>query len=304
MFSSHSEYPELLVTIPVHNEKARIEATVSSLRDSLPRVGIPYRLSISEDGSTDGTPRVVLGLQRDFPELLTITDPEKRGRGYALRNLWNSVQADIYAFTDADLPAGPEALALVIAAVQNGADVATGSRYMVGAHLNRPPLRSFVSRIYNWLVRSTFHDDIYDHQCGVKAFSRSALETLLPQSKEDSWFWDTEILVLAKNAGMRVAEIPVDWSEQKYKLTSIRRLLADVFLHGAGFVRLAGRMAEPTDRGALIVSPPLVQPSSRRQILPTWAQHSLGAEDVGDTRTGPRSPLRVSQTVEGTSRNP
>jgi glycosyltransferase AglD len=242
MFSPHPDNPELLVTIPVHNERARIEATVSSLRNSLPSVGISYRLSISEDGSTDGTPRVILGLQREFPELITITDPEKRGRGYALRNLWSALPAEIYAFTDADLAAGPEALGSVIQAIRNGADVATGSRYKKGARVSRPPLRSFVSRIYNWLVRTTFRDRIYDHQCGVKAFSRSALQTLLPLSKEDSWFWDTEILVLAKQSGLRVEEIPVTWSERKYKQTPLRRLLSDILLHGAGFVRLAGRV--------------------------------------------------------------
>lgn len=244
MFSPHLDNPELLVTIPVYNERGRISATVSSLRTSLPTVGIPFRLSISEDGSTDGTPAEILNLQRDYPELLTSSDPEKRGRGYALRRLWNSVQAEIYAFTDADLPAGPEALAEVIGAVRNGADVATASRYKTGAQLSRPPLRSLVSRAYNWLIRTSFRDGIFDHQCGVKAFSRSALEILLPQSREDSWFWDTEILVLAKQAGLRVEEIPVRWSEQKYGKTSIRRLLSDIVLHGAGFVRLAGRVSK------------------------------------------------------------
>ncbi|MFZ0829801.1 MAG: glycosyltransferase [Thermoplasmata archaeon] len=243
MFTPNPANPELLVTIPVHNERWRIADTVTSLQNSLPTVGIPYRISISEDGSTDGTPIVLRDLQRDFPELITSSDPEKRGRGYALRTLWNSVRADIYAFTDADLAAGPEALAQVIEAVRNGADVATGSRYKPGAHLSRPPLRSFVSRVYNWLVRNSFQDGIFDHQCGVKAFSRSALETLLPLSKEDSWFWDTEILVLAKKAGFRVEEIPVTWSERKHKFTSIRRLISDVYLHGTGFIRLAGRVS-------------------------------------------------------------
>jgi glycosyltransferase involved in cell wall biosynthesis len=243
MFSPQPADPELLVTIPVYNERGRIAETVTSLQHSLPTVGIPYRLSISEDGSTDGTPAVIEGLQRDYPELLTSSDPEKRGRGYALRTLWISVKADIYAFTDADLPAGTEALAQVIAAVRNGADVATGSRYAPGARLRRPPLRSFISRIYNWLIRTSFRDGIYDHQCGIKAFSRTAVETLLPLSKEDSWFWDTEVLVLAKNAGLRIEEVPVVWSERKYKLTSVRRLLSDVLLHGSGFVRLVGRVA-------------------------------------------------------------
>ncbi|MCI4351775.1 MAG: glycosyltransferase [Thermoplasmata archaeon] len=240
---SNPDLPQVLVTVPVYNERLRIAATMSSLWRSLPDLGIPYRLSIAEDGSTDGTPGIIRGLERENPELLTVSDAERRGRGYALRHLWKSVQADIYAFTDADLPAGANALAQVIQAVRDGADVATGSRYKAGAHLNRPPIRSSVSRVYNWMVRNTFHDGVFDHQCGVKAFSRAALEVLLPQCEEDSWFWDTEIMVLAKRAGMQISEIPVSWSELRHDRTHFRRLASDVVLHGAGYVRLVGRVA-------------------------------------------------------------
>ena len=244
MFETRTDTPQLLVTVPVHNEQDLIASTVDSLWGSLPTLGLPYRLSLSEDGSTDGTPEVIRTLQTEFPDLLASTDPERRGRGYALRQLWKTVRADIYAFTDADLPAGTDAVAQVIEAIRNGADVATASRYKPGATLNRPPLRSSVSRMYNWVVRNTFRDGIYDHQCGVKAFSRGALETLLSESNEDSWFWDTEILVLAKRAGLRVVEIPVTWRERKYGRTPLRRLASDLVLHSAGYVRLVGRVAK------------------------------------------------------------
>jgi glycosyltransferase AglD len=228
---------------------------MNSLGRSLPGLGLIYRLSIAEDGSTDGTPIIIQDLERENPQLLTATDPLRRGRGYALRQMWKRVDADIYAFTDADLPAGAHAVAEVIQAVRDGADVATGSRYKPGAQLNRPPLRSTVSRVYNWVVRNTFGDGIFDHQCGVKAFSRAALEILLPRCQEDSWFWDTEILVLAKEAGLQIAEIPVAWSELRYDRTQMRRLAKDVCLHAVGYVRLAGRVQRRTFPSAVEAVP-------------------------------------------------
>jgi len=241
MLADTSTIPDVLVTVPVRNEQGLLSQTVESLWQSLQRSGIAYRLSISEDGSTDGTPSLLPRLEAMYPELLTSHDDERRGRGYALRHLWELVPAEIYAFTDADLPAGPEALTRVIQAVRDGADVATASRYCPGARVTRPPLRSTVSRAYNWFVRTKFGDGIYDHQCGIKAFSRRAVDLIVRESREDSWFWDTEVMVLAKMSGLKVVEIPVDWKETRHSRTSLRRLSSDLRLHGFGLFRLMGR---------------------------------------------------------------
>lgn len=251
MLADGSILPDVLVTVPVHNEQRVLSQTVDSLWRSLQRSGMPYRLSISEDGSTDGTPALLPRLAARYPELLTSHDDERRGRGYALRHLWELVPAEIYAFTDADLPAGPDALNFVIQAVRDGADVATASRYCPGAHVTRPPLRSFVSRIYNWFVRVKFHDEVYDHQCGIKAFSRRAVDLIVRESREDSWFWDTEVMVLAHQAGLKIVEVPVDWREKKHSRTSVRRLLSDLRIHGLGLLRLMGRWTwEPRSAAA------------------------------------------------------
>jgi glycosyltransferase AglD len=241
MLTNSASIPDILVTVPVYNEQNRLAQTVESLWVSLERAGLPYRLSISEDGSTDGTPSLVRRLGAKYPQLLISQDEERRGRGYALRHLWEQVPAEIYAFTDADLPAGPDALNQVIQAVRDGADVATASRYCPGAQVTRPPLRSFFSQRYNWFVRTKFRDGIYDHQCGIKAFSRRAVELIVGESREDSWFWDTEVMVLAQRRGLRVVEIPVAWKENKHSRTSTKRLLSDLRLHGAGLLRLIAR---------------------------------------------------------------
>ena len=256
MMANPPTMSDVLVTVPVYNEQDLLAKTVDSLWTSLEESGLPYRLSISEDGSTDGTPTLLRRLEAKYPRLLTSHDDERRGRGYALRHLWELVPAEIYAFTDADLPAGPEALTQVIQAIREGADVATASRYCPGARVSRPPLRSFVSRLYNWFVRSKFKDGIYDHQCGIKAFSRRAVELIVQESREDSWFWDTEVMVLAQRRGLKVVEIPVDWKENRHSRTSFRRLVSDLRLHGLGLLRLMARDEPPEVRRRVPVAAP------------------------------------------------
>jgi glycosyltransferase involved in cell wall biosynthesis len=234
----------VLVTIPVCNEAAMLDASLHRLVRDLDASGISYRLSVAEDGSSDATPAVLQRLQAEFPSLLVSTSPHRRGRGWALRHMWSEIDADIYAFVDADLAAGPTALIDVVSAVQRGADVATGSRYCAGAIVRRPPLRDLVSRGYNWIVRRTFGDHIEDHQCGLKAFTRESMADLLTMSRENSWAWDTEVLVLAELAGMRVAEVPVEWTEYRVARTPIRRLLSDIYLHGASLLRLKSGLHE------------------------------------------------------------
>jgi len=234
----------VLVTIPAHNEAAMLGASVRELARGLDASGLNYRLSIAEDGSTDGTVEVIRQLQSEFPRLLVSTSPERRGRGLALRELWSGADADIFAFVDADLATGPSAVANVIAAVQGGADVATGSRYVPGAIVHRPALRGIVSRAYNRMVQLTFHESVHDHQCGLKAFSREAMTTIFGMTREDSWAWDTEAIVLATLAGLHVVEVPVEWTEYRGAHTPIGRLLSDVYLHGVSVVRLRANLRE------------------------------------------------------------
>lgn len=228
----------VLITIPVRNEAEFLDASFRQIVRGLEGSGLNYRLSIAEDGSSDGTPDVIRGLQADYPGLLVRTSRERLGRGCALRQIWSEVDADIYAFADADLAAGPPALIRVISEVAHGADVATGSRYCEGALVRRPPLRQQVSLAYNRLVRMAFGGSIRDHQCGLKAFSRDAKSKLFAMTRENSWAWDTEVLVLAERAGMRVVEVPVEWTEYRGKRTPLRRLLSDIYLHGAALLRL------------------------------------------------------------------
>lgn len=231
---------KVLVTLPVYNEATILKDSVDLILQTLTHSGIDYTLSIAEDGSTDGTMNLIQEIQREHPTILVQSDSQRHGRGWALRRLWSNTKADFYAFSDVDLAADPRYLVEALQIAQGGKGVVTGSRYVPGARVNRPPLRSKVSRIYNTLVRLLFRDGIRDHQCGLKVFSREAVLALLPLSRENSWFWDTEMLILAKARGFEVTEFPVNWVERKARRTEISRLASDVRTHGTGILRLVG----------------------------------------------------------------
>lgn len=229
---------DLLVTLPVYNEKPRLRPAVERLLSVLPNLGANYRIALVEDGSSDGSDIVARELADEHGDVYFLHSDLRLGRGEAIRRCWKNVEAEVYVFMDTDLSADLSALSLLVKKVRDGHDVVTGSRYAPGARVSRPPLRMLISLVYNWLVNEMFGDGVKDYQCGFKAFSNRAVRDLLPQTTEPTWFWDTEVLVLARVFGYAVEEVPVDWKEMKVSRTPIRRLASDILLHAGGLLRL------------------------------------------------------------------
>jgi glycosyltransferase AglD len=275
---------DLILTIPVYNEASRLTKCVGTLDAAVRDWGFRTTLIVAEDGSTDGTKELLGSLSTEYSDLVVLSDTERRGRGYALRRAWDHRSADVFAFADADLPAGTDAIRRTILAAANGADIVTSSRYVHGAVTRRPPLREWFSRSYNALVRNLFQDSVYDHQCGVKAFSRKAVSALLEFTREDSWFWDTEVFVVGRRRGLRVKELPVHWTETRYTRTSIPRLVSDVVLHGTGLMRLLvnlGRIPRAFDVGVSHV-PESARARQGAEAPAPSVGHRLLREPVGD----------------------
>jgi glycosyltransferase involved in cell wall biosynthesis len=261
----------VLVTIPVRNEEHWIEPCVRGLRAALAATPWDWRIAIAEDGSTDGTSEVLRRLQVEFPDLVIVSNPTRLGRGLALRRAWAGRSEDVFLFVDADLASGTDAVVRAIQEVVNGADVVTGSRYAEGSEVNRPPVRSLVSMGYNRIARILFQEGVRDHQCGLKALSRRAVEILLPVTREDSWFWDTEVLVLASRSGVGVREIPIRWHEPRFDRTRWKRLLGDVYLHGTCLLSLLGRVDDAVRDARERANPGLTMPVKERTGLPAGA---------------------------------
>jgi glycosyltransferase involved in cell wall biosynthesis len=202
------------VVIPVLNEAHVLEKSVQTVVEFL-SAHLPYawQLAIVDNGSTDGTQDVARRICEREPQVRFL-HLWQRGRGRALRYAWLQSKADIVCYMDVDLSTDlrhiPE---LIDAIAQEGYDVAIGSRLMRQSQTRRSFKREVISRIYNLFVKTILTTRFSDAQCGFKALSRRAVEAIIPQVEDQSWFFDTELLVLAEKQGYRIKDIPVVWLE-------------------------------------------------------------------------------------------
>jgi hypothetical protein len=150
-------------------------------------------------------------LAHDLPCVRVVHLPQK-GRGRALHAVWSTSDAPVLAYMDVDLSTDLDGLLPLVAPLISGhSDVAIGSRLARGARVVRGPKREFISRSYILILRTVLQVRFSDAQCGFKAVRRDAARQLLPLVEDTGWFFDTELLVLAERAGMRIHEVPVDW---------------------------------------------------------------------------------------------
>ncbi len=237
----------LVLVIPVYNEGKRLTKSVGRLVECLDTIrinnGISYKIVIALDCGSDDSLEIATELAAQYHDVELLVEENKRGRGHAVREAWFSYDADIYAFIDADLATGTDIILKSLETfMSTGCDLVISSRYLPDSVVHRPPLRRFISYEYNRILRLVFKSHIMDFQCGYKAIRASVRNELLKFTTEDSWFWDTELVVLAEKFGFIVKELPVFWREEKYRRTYLRRLLNDVYLHGTGILSLVGRV--------------------------------------------------------------
>jgi len=247
------------IVVPVRNEERDLAPSVRRLARYL-REGFPFsaRITIADNGSTDATWAIASRLARELPEVRAV-HMEQPGRGRALRAIWSQSEAEVLAYMDVDLSTDLNALLPLVAPLLSGhSDLAIGTRLARGSRVVRGPKREIISRGYNLLLRTLMGARFSDAQCGFKAIRRDQARVLLPLTQDTGWFFDTELLVLAERAGLRIHEIPVDWIDDlDSRVDILATALAD--LRGlarlsAGFVR--GSLQVPQLRGPMLRAAP------------------------------------------------
>lgn len=201
------------IVIPVLNEERSLPICIEKLIGfTTQHPEYDWKITVADNGSTDRTPEVIVELGEKYPNVGTLR-LEERGRGRALKRAWLASDADICCYMDVDLSTDLKSLSdLVSAIADEGYDVATGSRLSEGSEvINRKLSREITSRGYNTLIKLLFWPPFPDAQCGFKAVSRRAADSLMPLIKDNAWFMDTELLLLAQAAGYRIKSIPVRW---------------------------------------------------------------------------------------------
>jgi len=229
------------VILPVYNEAADLERNVLRLHDFLTgQFPFAFRITIADNASIDETWAIARRLEATVPHV-TAFHLDEKGRGRALKAAWSRSDAAVLAYMDIDLSTDLAALLPLLAPLVSGDfDLAIGTRLASTSVVDRGPVREFISRGYNRLTRLGLGCNVSDAQCGFKAIRAELARKLMPLIEDDDWFFDTELLVIAERAGLRIHEVPVKWTDDP---DSRVKILPTAIADLKGIVRLRRALA-------------------------------------------------------------
>ncbi|MDG4838988.1 bifunctional glycosyltransferase family 2/GtrA family protein [Micromonospora sp. WMMD967] len=256
------------VVIPVYNEETDLGPCVRRLHAHLTEhFPYPFRITIADNASVDDTPAIADGLATELPGV-DVLHLQAKGRGRALSAAWSASSAPVLAYMDVDLSTDLAALLPLVAPLISGhSDLAIGTRLARTSRVVRGAKREVISRAYNLFLRGALAARFSDAQCGFKAIRADVAGELLPLVRDTGWFFDTELLVLAQRAGLRIHEVPVDWvDDPDSRVDIVATALADL--------RGVGRLGRALLTGALPLTAlraqwgrgPLTVPSGRESL--------------------------------------
>ncbi len=223
------------IVIPAYNEGRRIGRTLEKLLAYVADHAWDAEIIIVNDGSRDNTVDIIRRYAEKSPALKLVENPGNRGKGYSVRNGMSHAQGDVMLFSDADLSAPIEESGKLFEQIHSGADVAIGSRWL------RPELqtqkqslhRQIFGRVFNLALRVVLGLRFKDTQCGFKAFSRRAVDSIFPLQRIERWGFDPEVIFLAERNGLKVVEVPVQWAHERggsiHPVRDGLRMLLEIF---------------------------------------------------------------------------
>lgn len=214
------------IFIPAYNEEAFIEKNLRYMykrfTDLLKEEFILYLVN---DGSTDRTGEIIDSLNLKNLIHLRCKGPTVR-ENLAKMIFKHGNDGDLIFFMDADLSTNMSAIPQLLAAINNGYDIAIGSRYIKGSRLMRTPYRFFISKVFNLFLRFYFFSRINDHECGFKLFKASVIKDIIKDLGTNLLrraFWDSEMLIRAQQKKYKIKEVPVSWVEGPKSYISVNK---------------------------------------------------------------------------------
>jgi dolichyl-phosphate beta-glucosyltransferase len=235
--------PSVSIVVPAFNEESRLGETLVDLCTFLARQPWDWEVRVVDDGSTDGTCRVVEEHARLNGNVVLQREPH-RGKGGAVKAGLLAARAPFRFICDADLSMPVTELPRFLPPTLENFDVAIGSREGFGARrIGEPLVRHLAGRLFNFAVQRLSVSGIEDTQCGFKMFTAAAVDAIFPLVQVDGWAFDIEVLCIARARGLRVVEVPVEWH---YRRASQVSLLRD----GAAMFRELIRIGARARRGA------------------------------------------------------
>ncbi|MDO8530620.1 MAG: glycosyltransferase family 2 protein [Dehalococcoidia bacterium] len=216
----------LSVVIPAYNEERRIGATLLDVAQYLERQPYSSETLVVDDGSLDGTAGVVEQCAREHPHVRLLRAPH-RGKGHAVKTGMLAATGEHRFLCDADLSMPIQELGKFLPPRLTDYDIAIGSREASGARrIGEPLSRHLAGRVFNLFVRMAAVPGIQDTQCGFKCFRAEAAQSLFPLQRLPGFAFDVEVLFLARRAGLRVVEVPIEWRYRaESKVSPLRHAL-------------------------------------------------------------------------------
>ena len=209
--------PKFSIVIPAYNEHRRIGETLRRVLDYIHEQRWSAEVVVVNDGSRDDTADIISRFADENPEVRLVNNPGNQGKGFAVRNGMLNAHGQTLLFTDADLSSPLSEAAKLFAALDAGADVAIGSRWLdPSLQFQRQPLkRRIYSRTFNLFLKIVLGLPFRDTQCGFKAFTRNAAEKIFPLQRIKRWGFDPEIIYIARKMKLKVIEVPVVWGHDE-----------------------------------------------------------------------------------------
>lgn len=202
------------ITVPVHNEEKELAKSTALLYEFCQKNLEMYdwHITIADNASFDNTPIIAATLEKKYP-LLSHFRLEEKGRGRAVKRVWSRSRSDYCVYMDLDLSSDLIHLPKLLDVLQNGYDIAIGSRLAKGARVEgRTFIREITSRVLNVLfIQFFFNTHFTDAQCGFKAVRREVVEELIPHILDNEWFFDGELLIIAEKSNYKIYEEPIHW---------------------------------------------------------------------------------------------
>lgn len=221
--------PELSIIVPAYNEESMIVNTLTHLRSYLAARPESYEIIVVDDGSQDATVALLQDWQlHNQIDLHILVNQQNMGKGFSIQRGVSESRGKYIIFIDADLPYELAAIEGFLAALQNGYDLAIGSRVLPGSQVRGvPTLRFAAGQIFSWMVQGILFSGLPDTQCGFKSFKSAAAKEIFKRLTISGFGFDVELLYIARKLNYEIKPIAVQMID--YRRDSRVRILGDSF---------------------------------------------------------------------------
>ncbi len=229
--------PFLSIVMPAYDEEKIIERSIMTIRKYLEKRGYPFEIIVVDDGSKDKTVQCVQKAMGECENIRLVQNHENLGKGTAVRKGMLHARGEYIVFTDVDLSVSIDQIEPFLEALQDGFNIAIGSRRLPGSHIahRQPIYREMMGRIFTRLSQWILGAGASDFTCGFKGFQRNVARDLFGLQRLDDWSFDSEVIYLAGLKGYKITQIPVIWSDRRETRVS---LLQDIPLSFLGLLRI------------------------------------------------------------------